>query len=134
MRSGVRNAVARRTRSMSSSVRSLSGSALIGLGSEPRQVSVWQLAAVHAHRAVIGAASERGHGLAWIEQAGGIEGALHGMEGFEFCRAELRTHRPELFDADAMLAGHCPADGDTGLEDVGAEALGAFEFVVAAGV
>ena len=49
------------------------------------------------------------------------------MEGAQLRACELRAHRVDLLDADAVLARDRAADLDAKLEDARAEGLGAFE-------
>src|SRR5436309_2695082 len=47
---------------------------------------------------------------------------------------ELHTHRAQLLDAHAVLAGDGAAQAHAGLEDVGAEALAAMQLIGIVGV
>jgi len=85
---------------------------------------VRQAAAVHVHRAELGAAVQGRHGAAGVQEALGVEGGLETVEGLELGRAELHAHRVELLDADAVLAGDRAADLDAQFEDARAERLG----------
>src|SRR5690349_5432097 len=98
MRSGALRAAWSRTRSQRSAMK---GSAT----SEPGDVGTRHLPAVDVHAAPLGAALERGHGLARVQDAGRIEGALHRVEGLDLGRAELHAHLAKLLDPDAVLAG-----------------------------
>ena len=94
-----------------------------------------QLAAVHAQRAVVGAAGERRHGLAGIQQARGIEGALQRVEG-------LRARRRRTASTSARASrrrrrarrSRCRPTATQASRIVGAEAFGTLEFAVLAGV
>ena len=89
---------------------------------------------MHMHRAEFGAAVQRRHGLAGIEQAGRIERGLDGMELGQFRAAELHAHLVDLLDADAVLAGDGAADFHAQLQDAAAEFLGALQFAWLVGV
>src|SRR3979490_84692 len=67
--------------------------------------------------ALPGAARERRHRLAGIEQATRIEGALHREERLQLVGAELQAHLVDLLDADPMLAGNGAAHLDAFLHD-----------------
>ena len=60
---------------------------------------------VHVHGAVLGAAMQRRHRLAGIEQVLGVEGVLDFMELTEFVGAELHAHLIQFFDTDTVLTG-----------------------------
>jgi len=105
-----------------------------GTTSVPPQVRVPQPAAAHQFLAVLGAALQRRDHLAGIEQALGIEGALHGQHLRAFLGAELHAHGVELLDTDAVLAGDRAAHRDAGLQDVGAELLAPVQLVGIVGI
>ena len=60
------------------------GGVVLDHGSEPRQVGMGQLAAVHAQRTVVGAAGQRRYGLAGVQSTLGVERVLHRVEHLEF--------------------------------------------------
>src|SRR5690349_9757991 len=91
--------------------------------SESRDVGARNLPVVDVHAAPFGAALERRHRLAGIEDAVGIERRLHSVERGELRSAELHAHLLELLDADAVLAGDRAAHLDAELEDAAAELL-----------
>src|SRR6185312_7147722 len=93
-----------------------------------------QLPAAHMQPPEFRAAVQRRHGLAGIEQTAVIERALHGMEGFELCAAELHAHLIDLLDAHAVLSGDAAALPDTELEDLAAEGFRAGYLVRHVGV
>src|SRR5690349_16637834 len=95
--------------------------------SEPRDVGARDLAAAHVHAAPFRAAVDGGHGLARIEDAVGIERALHVVESRDLGTAELLAHLPQLLDSHAVLAGDRPAHLDAELEDASAEFLALLE-------
>src|SRR5437868_15273701 len=85
--------------------------------SEPRDLGARHASLAHVHAAPLGAAVERGHRLAGIEDAGRIECALHVVEGGDLRRPELHAHLPQLLHADAVLARDRAAHLDAELED-----------------
>ena len=95
-----------------------------GLRSEARQLGMRELAVVHVHLPELGAAVQRRHPLAGIEQSVRVERRLDPEEALELGGAELRAHAAQLLDADAVLAGDRAADVDAELEDRRAERLG----------
>src|SRR6185312_16220094 len=120
MRSGAFRAAWSRTRSQASAMK-------VSLTSEPRDVGARHAPVAHVHAAPLGAAPERGHRLAGIEDAGRVEGALHGVEGFDLGRAELHAHLAQLLDAHAVLAGDRAAHLHAALEDPPAQFLGVLQ-------
>src|SRR4051812_39606981 len=93
-----------------------------------------QLAAVHAHAAVLGAAREAGYGLARIEPSLRVEGVLDRAESVELLGAELHAHLVDFFHADAMLAGDRAAHGDALLQHLGGKELGALQLLAVVGI
>src|SRR5690554_1718739 len=91
--------------------------------SETRQIRMRQFAARNMQSAVLGAAVERGDGLARIEQTVRVERRLDAEEGVQRRAIELLAHLVDLLHADAMLAGDRAAERDRQLQDVGAEFL-----------
>ena len=102
-----------------------------GVAHQKRGMSGARHPALHVRAAPFGAALERRHRLAGIEDAVGIEGALHVVEGGELGRAELHAHLPQLLDAHAVLAGDRAAHLDAKLEDAPAELLAALKLAEA---
>jgi hypothetical protein len=80
---------------------------------------------MHVQLAVLGATRQGRDDLERIEQAVGIERALHGREGIGLIARELHAHPVDFLDADAMLAGDRAADLDAQLENRRTESLGA---------
>src|SRR5258706_14388428 len=126
MRSGAFRAPASRMRSQISEMKASDMS-------EPRNVRARQLA-VHVHPAPLGAAFQGRHGLAWIQDARGIERALHVVERGDLGRAELHAHLPKLLDPDPMLDGDRATDFHAALEDPSAQLLAAFSIARLVGV
>src|SRR5258707_15539253 len=93
---------------------------------EARELGTWLVPAVHVRPGPFGATLERRHGLARIEDAIGIERALHFVEGRDLGRTELHAHRAKLLDAHAVLARDRPAQLHAALEDAPAQLLAAF--------
>src|SRR5690606_23236017 len=85
--------------------------------SETWKIRKFFLAAVHVHGPVLGAALQRGHRLAGVEQAELVEHLLDRVEGLQLAGAELHAHLVDLFDAHAVLAGDGAADLDAQLQD-----------------
>src|SRR5687768_6363016 len=91
-------------------------------------------ARAHVHAAPLRAAVEGRHGLAGVEDAGGVERALHVVERGDLGRAELQAHLLQLLDAHAVLAGDGAAHLDAALEDAPAQLLAALELARLVGV
>ena len=92
-----------------------------------------QLAAVHPHAAVLGAARERRHRLAGFSSRAGRR-ALHRVEQLELGPAELHAHLVDFLHPDAVLAGDGAAHLDTFFQHLGGELLGAMQLVGIVGV
>src|SRR5687767_13601691 len=106
----------------------------IATGSEPRQVGKLLLAHVYVRAAELGAAIERRHCLARVEEPVLVERALHRVESLELGRPELKAHVVHFLDSDAVLAGDRAPDADRELEDLAAESFGALELAGFVGV
>src|SRR6185312_14128227 len=63
-----------------------------------------------------------------------IEGALESLLLLQIRRLKLHLHQIALLHANAMLAGQHATHLDAKREDIGTEALGPFELIVATGV
>src|SRR6266516_5345261 len=96
---------------------------------ESRQLRMRQLSAAHSHAAELGAAVQGRDVLAGIEEALGVEGALHAVEALDLAFRELHAHLIDLLHAHAVLAGDGAADLDALLQHFAREALGALELV-----
>src|SRR4051812_26310558 len=90
--------------------------------------------AVHVGAAPLRAALERRHSLAGVEDAVGVERALHVMECGDLRRAKLHAHLAKLLDAHAVLARDGDADFDAALEDATTEFLAALELTGRVGI
>jgi hypothetical protein len=67
---------------------------------------------MHVHPAHFGAAIQRRHRLAGIQQAARVEGMLDRVEPLELADANW-THIPPIFESNAVLAGDRAADFDS---------------------
>src|SRR5438552_15698492 len=74
------------------------------------KIRMAKIAVMNVHATELGAASERGYGLAGIEQALLVERSLDAAKAFELRRRELRAHATQFFHANAMLARDRAAD------------------------
>src|SRR5689334_1759167 len=99
----------------------------LSIHSEPRQVGMRQLSAVHYHAAEFGAAVQHRENLAGIEQALVIESAFEPLLLVEIGFGKHLRHQIALLDAHPMLAGKDAAHLHAQLQDVGTEFLGARE-------
>src|SRR5439155_16945874 len=93
--------------------------------SESRNIRMREIALMDVQLAELGAAMQRGHALAGVEQRVRIEGRLDREEALELAGTELDAHPGQLFDTDAVLAGDRASNFDAKLEDRRAECLGA---------
>src|SRR5687767_12631207 len=73
--------------------------------SKPRKIRTLHFTHMHMPAPELGAAREQRHGLARIEQALGIEGALDGVESLQLGGAELHAHLVDFLHAHAVLPG-----------------------------
>ena len=89
---------------------------------------------MYVQAAEFGAAVQRGHALAGVEQVVRVEGGLDGVELGEFSRLKLHAHLVDLLHAHAVLAGDGAADLDAQFQNLAAEFLGAFQFAGFVGV
>src|SRR5258708_9485042 len=131
MRNAALRAAWSRTRSHSWAMK---GSVIAGSSSEARNIGARDAARAHVRTAPLGAALERRHRLAGVEDAVRIERALHVMERGELGRAELHAHLAQLLDAHAVLAGDRAAHFHAALEDAPAQLLGALDLSRPVGV
>src|SRR5262245_14873076 len=78
--------------------------------------------------AELGATVQLREHFSGVEQALGVECALHALLLIEIDLREHRRHEVALLDADAVLAGENAADLDAQLEDLSAEFLRLLQF------
>src|SRR5437660_12802273 len=93
--------------------------------SESRNIRMREIALMDVHFAELGAAVQRGHALAGVEQRVRIEGRFDREKALELAGTELDAHPGQLFDTYAVLAGDRASDFDAKLEDRRPECLGA---------
>src|SRR5207253_10704891 len=102
-------------------------SASCGFRLEAGQVRMRDLTVMDAQPSEFGAAMQRRHAFAWIEQPRWIERGFHAQQALELDRLELRAHAFEPLDTDPVLAGDRAAHRDAKVEDVRTEALRGLE-------